>query len=222
MFPRYVDPIRTVAGQWRSGCSASATTAEKQNRCRFWGAGFFTFYQAIERLRRKLRPSAGLRSAEVLHFRIGDSRRACSRLWLITTDIARQLFGRCRSKSGHARTQQIVPSSPTADIAPVPVSICSRATISRRVTCCCRHADSIARRIRIIAAGWSSVCSGSGSCRCAIICASWTFRLTPATLPDVSGRPTPVIPAIAPTIRAQRPALTEPTHKKRDRLEEKR
>jgi hypothetical protein len=101
MFPRYVDPIRTVAGQWRSGCSASATTAEKQNRCRFWGAGFFTFYQAIERLRRKLRPSAGLRSAEVLHFRIGDSRRACSRLWLITTDIARQLFGRCRSKSGH-------------------------------------------------------------------------------------------------------------------------
>ena len=41
---------------------------------------FFSFYQAIERLRRKLRPSAGLRSAEVLHFRIGDLRRACSRV----------------------------------------------------------------------------------------------------------------------------------------------
>jgi hypothetical protein len=101
MFPRYAEPILTVAGQRRSGCSASATTAEKQNRCRFWGAGFFTFYQAIERLRRKLRPSAGLRSAEVLHFRIGDSRCACSRLWPVTTDIARQEFGRVRSKSGH-------------------------------------------------------------------------------------------------------------------------
>ena len=74
MFPRFAVPMRTVAGQWRSGCSASATTAEKQNCCGFWGALFFTFYQAVERLGRKLRPSAGLRSAEVLHLRIGDLR----------------------------------------------------------------------------------------------------------------------------------------------------
>jgi hypothetical protein len=76
MFPHYaIEPIRTVADQWSSGCGASATTAEKPNRYGFWGALFFTLYQAIERLRRKLRPSAGLRSAEVLHLRIGDSRR---------------------------------------------------------------------------------------------------------------------------------------------------
>jgi hypothetical protein len=185
MFPRYAEPIRTVAGQWRSGCSASATTAEKQNRCRFWGAGFFTFYQAIERLRRKLRPSAGLISAEVLHFRIGDSRRACSRLWPITTGIARHLFGRFRSKSRHgANTANRSLVTHSRHRAPVPLSICSRAMISRRVTCCCRHADSIARRIRIVAAGWSSVCSGSGcSCRCAIICVSMDFPVNASNAP---------------------------------------
>ena len=60
-------PIRSLADKRTAGCSASATIDTKRNRWRLRCRAFFTLYQAIERLRRKLQ----LRSADVLHLRIG-------------------------------------------------------------------------------------------------------------------------------------------------------